>query len=389
MTSQIVQSTKRFSITTRGSKKEPKRLSSKWPKKIPLQGKYRLVSFFHHPTQPILNIAATSKTATPGPDHLNSRSPITSNNTSPSATPGPSHPNSRSPITSNNTSPSATREPNSEETASSTDTGSQKLAILSELPKSVPDNATKKFNSQTLKDPPKADEASGDRSASKKHSPAVEHSHDQCPRNLDGTSSDPGRSISSINTKDNTSGSSSPMVKPEEHILGPDSRKSKDVLMRKPVLTVATADIPEINEKIIGKTNEQSSERVQGKVDEKPTEKTPMPKTSKSHLLDESVISSHKNSQWDHDNQQNLRNALAKVFPKFINQDGTSIASQSSYSHQETQPESPSEHSLGETRGSSIAGKEQGGNQLEELPFPELQDINETNGASAWGGRGH
>ncbi|KAH8600325.1 hypothetical protein B0O99DRAFT_610462 [Bisporella sp. PMI_857] len=98
-------------------------------------------------------------------------------------------------------------------------------------------------------------------------------------------------------------------------------------------------------------------------------------KTFKTLQLSDGVINSHKDSQWDHDNQQVLVHALSKCFPTKFKEYDTGASD----------PLVTLEHALGENHASSLANKGNSGQPLEiqlenkkghsvQLPEPTLEN---------------
>ena len=222
----------------------------------------------------------------------------------------------------------------------------------------------KTFDSHALGDCPQANGMSGE--TSKSQGP-VEHSVDQCPQHLDGTSSDVGERRQSPNTNNGEpmTGSSSPWK--EELVQTPSSEFSK----------VASNGEMLAQHKQSGVISRSGSFLTASIMDG--TEKAT--KDVKGARLDENLILSHKDIQWDVDNQQDLRDAVSKAFPVNFNKDCGTPVPQSLHGSQGSRPESTLEHILGETRVNSVVAQEQG--LVTSLPAIEIKEVNEKNGRLA------
>ena len=255
------------------------------------------------------------------------------------------------------------RENNSEETTANAEIGERENTSTPTKPTS------KTFDSHILEDCPKAN----DRVKTSKPRKPVEHSVDQCPRHLDGTSSDIGERHQTLKVDHGELAIVYSFPQEEQLVRLSSSEKDKGTYNNEVPKKSKKSEENSINGSSLAATvidgTEESNEKIFKNISEK---------ANTSHFVDESLILSHKESQRDIGSQRDLRHALSKAFPDKVDKNGGASTSESLHRSQEPQLESGLEHALGETRVNSVVTQE----ELYTVSLPSEMKLHEKNGKS-------
>ena len=319
---------------------------------------------------------------------------LTSVATSPSATPASRLSNNATLIG------SAARKISSKEMIAGNDASSEQYVLPSskskrEITGNPIKDTSKNYNSHALDDCPKASEGPGEASY---HQGPLEHSVDQCPRHLDGTSSDARERCRGIsaNYGEVTTRSSSSREENKAQLLNTgkgDGTSSSRVPESYKQLDDSSTDGSALTAAVVDDT-ETLHKTLTGRRPEN---------TGEFSALNDSLIRSHKDNQLDLDKQHDLRQTLFAALPKAFGKDGGTPYSQSLHGSQKSQaqsslernidesrlqqpqsiqeslPKSKLEHALGETRSNSVVTQDEEVHR--KLPTNETKAANEKNGS--------